>query len=87
MFTGITAEPLYFLTYYSNIIIEWFNMPADDNRFQEIAFKRGPRAEVSDGNTYYQWITPSATGAIVGLLIYAVICLAIAYFVYKRKQV
>ncbi|MCF2140608.1 MAG: ABC transporter permease [Candidatus Lokiarchaeota archaeon] len=87
MFTGITAEPLYFLTYYSNIIIEWFNMPADDNRFREIAFKRGPGVEASDGNTYYQWITPSATGAIVGLLIYAVICLAIAYFVYKRKQV
>ncbi|MHA1719177.1 MAG: ABC transporter permease [Promethearchaeota archaeon] len=83
MFTGVKVEPLFILTYYANIITSWFNMPADDKRFSEISFNRGP---ASDGNTYRQWITPSATGAIIGMLVYSAICLIIAYLVFRRRQ-
>ncbi|MHA1777322.1 MAG: hypothetical protein DRO88_04835 [Promethearchaeia archaeon] len=86
MFSGVTVEPFYFLTYYANIITQWFHMPAADSRFQEIPFMRGPGAAASEGSTYYQWITPSATGAIIGLGIYSIICLTIAYILFKRRQ-
>ncbi len=80
MFSGITVEPFYFLTYYSNIITAWFDMPLNDDRFREMSFRPGM------DTTYYQWSTPSPTGAIIGLSIYIIMCLAAAYILYRRRK-
>jgi len=82
MVTGVTIEPFFMLTYYANIITSWFHMP--EERFMEIPFHRGPEG-ISE-NTFYSWITPSATGAIIGMLVWSAICLGIAYIVFKRRQ-
>ncbi len=80
--TGVTIEPVFMLTYFSNIITSWFHMP--DERFMETSFDHGPGS--AGGKTFYTWITPSATGAIVGMLVWATICLTIAYLVFRRRQ-
>lgn len=85
MFTGITIEPLYFITYYGNIITAWFNMPPVDARYVEMGFGNGPAQNFGDA-TYYQWMTPSAGGAILGIAIYSLICFALAYYLYQRRQ-
>ncbi|MHA1744392.1 MAG: ABC transporter permease, partial [Promethearchaeota archaeon] len=77
-FTGATVEPLFLLTYFGSIILQWFNMPTADARFAEIPFGHGPGADLT--NTYYSWITPSATGALIGMIVYSVILLGLAYF-------
>ncbi|MHA1111709.1 MAG: hypothetical protein ACTSRE_11445 [Promethearchaeota archaeon] len=76
-FSGITAEPFYFLTHYAGIISNIFAMP--EARFAELAMGPG-------GHTFYQWITPSEIGAAIGLLVYTVVMLAGAYFFYQRRQ-
>ncbi|QEE14433.1 ABC transporter permease [Promethearchaeum syntrophicum] len=86
MYTGATVEPFFMLTYYANIIRSWFNMPADDQRFTEFSFRGGPSGQMTDGNTYMSWSTPSATGAVIGMLVYSAICLTIAYLVFRRRQ-
>lgn len=85
MFTGITAEPFYFLTYYANIITACFNMP--ETRYGEFGFggPGGAGGPATDA-TYYQWITPSPIGAILGILIYSIVCFGLAYLIYRRKQ-
>ena len=82
MVTGVTIEPFFMLTYYSNIITSWFHMP--EERYMELPFHRGPEG-ISE-NTFYSWITPSATGAVIGMLVWSVICLTIAYLVFRRRQ-
>jgi len=82
MVTGVTIEPFFMLTYYSNIIINWFHMP--EERYMELPFHRGPEG-VSE-ETFYSWITPDATGAIIGMLVWSVVCLTIAYLVFRRRQ-
>ena len=84
MYAGITVEPFFMLTYYESIITRWFNMPNADERFVELSFDRGPLSD--SGASYMQWITPSATGAIIGMLVYSAICLIIAYVVFRRRQ-
>jgi ABC-type transport system involved in multi-copper enzyme maturation permease subunit len=83
------VEPFFFITYYAKIIPAWFNMPAVGERSIEAPFRMGPGGEggAIDGNTYLQWITPSATGAIIGVFIYSVICLTIAYIIYRKRQI
>jgi len=80
--TGVTIEPFFMLTYFSNIITSWFHMP--EERYMESLFEHGPGSE--GGKTFYSWITPSATGAVIGMLVWAVICLTIAYIVFRRRQ-
>jgi len=82
MVTGVTIEPFFMLTYYSNIITSWFHMP--EERYMELPFHRGPEG-VSE-ETFYSWITPDATGAIIGMLVWSVVCLTIAYLVFRRRQ-
>jgi len=86
MYTGATVEPFFMLTYYANIIRSWFNMPADDQRFTEFSFQGGPGGQMTDGNTYFSWSTPSVEGAVIGMLVYSAICLTIAYLVFRRRQ-
>ena len=80
MFTGVTIEPFFMLNYYSNIVTAWFNMP--EERFMEMPID--PSAV--DGELFMSWSTPSATGAILGMAIYSLVCLILAYFFYKRRQ-
>ena len=82
-YSGVTTEPLYFLTYYSNIITQCFDMPTD--RFVEAPFQRGPGAD-PDGDTYLTWLTPSVAGAFWGMFTYSAICLTAAYYLFKRRQ-
>ncbi|MBY8999631.1 MAG: ABC transporter permease subunit [Candidatus Heimdallarchaeota archaeon] len=80
--TGVEIEPLFILTYYSNIITQSFAMPTD--RFVE-GFLGGPHPGV-DAPTIMQWITPSIGGAIIGMVIYSAILLVAAYFLFRRRQ-
>jgi ABC-type transport system involved in multi-copper enzyme maturation permease subunit len=82
-FTESTIEPLFVLTYYSNIITSWFNMPTE--RFQEISFGRPGQAN-PDARVFTSWSTPSWEGMVIGCLIYSTILLIGAYLVYRRKQ-
>ncbi|MHA1730174.1 MAG: ABC transporter permease [Promethearchaeota archaeon] len=87
MFTGVTIEPLFMLTYYANIITRWFNMP--EERFTEVGIMGSPGMGppgMRDGPTFMSWATPSVTGAILGMTIYSIICIALAYIIYKRRQ-
>jgi ABC-type transport system involved in multi-copper enzyme maturation permease subunit len=86
MYTGVTIEPFFMLTYYAKIIRSWFNMPADDQRFTEFSFEGMGGPPMDDGNTYMSWSTPSAEGAVIGMLVYSAICLMIAYLVFRRRQ-
>ncbi len=81
MFTGSTVEPLFILTYYSNIITAWFNMPTD--RFQTGPL-RGPGGLIN--RDFTSWSTPSPEGMILGVIIYSTILLAGAFLIYRRKQ-
>jgi ABC-2 type transport system permease protein len=85
MFTGVQTEPLFFLTYYGNIISACFDMPAVDERMIERPFSMGPGGSES-GNSYYMWSTPSVVGALVGMILYSLILLISAYFLFKRRQ-
>jgi ABC-type transport system involved in multi-copper enzyme maturation permease subunit len=87
MFTESTVEPLFVITYYSNIITAWFDMP--DSRFREFSpnFGGGPGGQpVENVRTFTQWITPSASGAILGMIIYSSLMLLGAYLIYRGKQ-
>ncbi len=79
--TGVEIEPLFILTYYSNIITHSFAMPTE--RFVE-GFLGGPHA--IDAPSIMQWLTPSVGGAIIGMLIYSAILLVAAYFLFRRRQ-
>ena len=78
--TGIKVEPLFLLTYYSNIITASLDMPTD--RYGEVPL--GPPGP--DTPTGFQWLTPSATGAAVGMLLYSAILLVAAYLLFRRRQ-
>jgi len=78
--TGIKVEPLFLLTYYSNIITASLDMPTD--RYGEVPL--GPPGP--DTPTGFQWLTPSATGAAVGMLLYSAILLVVAYLLFRRRQ-
>lgn len=80
--TGAEFEPLFILTYYSNIISQIFDMPTE--RYAEVTF--GGRPGGDEGVTVFQWATPSITGAVVGMLIYSVLLLSISYIIFKFRQ-
>lgn len=84
-FTGATVEPFFILTYLGQIMLAWFNMPAADARFAEIPFGR-PGMEDPSGRTFMTWITPSASGAVIGMIVYSVVLIGIAYFFFRRRQ-
>ena len=80
--TGVELEPLFILTYYSNIISQIFDMPTE--RYAEINFGGAPGR--GEGITVYQWVTPSITGAVLGMLIYSVILISISYIIFRYRQ-
>ncbi|MHA1827092.1 MAG: ABC transporter permease [Candidatus Heimdallarchaeaceae archaeon] len=83
MMTGVEIEPFFILTYYGNIITESFNMPSE--RFVQSTL-RGPGQGGVDAPTIMRWITPSISGAIIGMLVYSAILLLAAYFFFRIRQ-
>ncbi len=81
MVTGIEIEPLFLPTYYYNIIEASLDMPED--RFVEVLM---PSSEEGQFVEFKQWITPSTTDALNGMLIFSSIFLLAAYLIYKRRQ-
>jgi ABC-type transport system involved in multi-copper enzyme maturation permease subunit len=81
MVTGIEVEPLFLPTYYYNIIKASLDMP--DDRYVEILM---PSAQEEDFVKFKQWITPSMTDSLYGMLSFAGIFLIGAYIIYKRRQ-
>ncbi|MBN1214984.1 MAG: ABC transporter permease subunit [Candidatus Lokiarchaeota archaeon] len=69
--------PMFFIfSYFGNIISECLNMPAV--RYETITHP--PALE------YSQWSTPSEFGAALGMIIYIIIFLTLAYILYQRRQ-
>lgn len=76
---GVTAEPLFILTYYANIISSWLNMP--EERFTSVT-RMTPRGK----RTTYSWATPDAAGALAGMIIISTMFLIVSYIIFKRRQ-
>jgi hypothetical protein len=81
MFTGGGIEPVFIITYYENIIEASLDMP--DPRFEMDEFGRHG---AEDNPEFKRWITPSASGALIGMLIFASVFLTAAYIFYKLRQ-
>ena len=81
---GVDIEPLFILTYYSNIVSEVITgIPSE--RFVERTL--GPAGDMNPGApTGYTWTTPSEVGAAVGLLFYSLILIVAAYLLFRRRQ-
>lgn len=79
MVTGVTIEPFFIFTYYGDIISASLAMPAD--RFMEMS-AHGPG--VTDG-LFYQWVTPAATEALIGIFSFTFIFLSSAYLLFRRR--
>ncbi|NVM35500.1 MAG: ABC transporter permease [Candidatus Lokiarchaeota archaeon] len=84
-FAGVEGEPLYILTYYEGIITASMNMP--DPRYSEIRMPTGMGGN-GDGEfaTFINWTTPTEAVALIGMLIFTSIFLALTYFLYRRRQ-
>ena len=73
-------EPLYSLDYLSNLItsvVREIPPQKREDRYEDYE---------DEGFTYRQWITPSIEGGITFMLLYAVICMALAMVIFKRRQ-
>ncbi len=81
-FTGSSIEPLFILTYYSNIITAIFDMPVD--RFAESTF-HGPGGG-GDGIAVFSWSTPSIGGAVAGMLTYTTLLITSSYLLFQFRQ-
>jgi len=79
--TGFAWEPFFIVTYYSSIITNIYDMPVE--RFAEVPMAHGPGAGDA---TVFRWITPSITGAVIGMIIYATILIVITYIVFRFRQ-
>jgi ABC-type transport system involved in multi-copper enzyme maturation permease subunit len=73
-------EPIYSLNHNSDLIsyilVKDFPTKLED-RYEEIEFRNFKRRI---------WLTPTIEGAITIFLLYTVICLAVAAFIFKRRQ-
>ncbi|MFW9924264.1 MAG: hypothetical protein ACFFDW_13345, partial [Candidatus Thorarchaeota archaeon] len=79
--TGFDIEPLFVITYYSNIITECFDMPTD--RFVEQSLRPGGGP---DGPTIFRWITPNVLGGVIGMLVYSTTLITISYIIFRYRQ-
>ena len=80
MMTRTGIEPVMIPTYYENIIEASLDMP--DPRFEKVGFGPHGRSDVE----FKRWITPSTSGAFIGMSLFSVLLLIGAYFFYKRRQ-
>ena len=83
--TGSEVEPLFILTYYSNIISEVIiGIPSE--RYTESSLRGPGVGPGSDDPTGFSWSTPNELGAAVGLLVYSIIFITAAYLLFRRRQ-
>ena len=80
MWITTTKEPIWIITYYGSIILQSVDMP--DPRYTDIPI---PISE-TESLTMRMWLTPAANYALGGMIIYGVISLVLAYFIFKRRQ-
>jgi len=80
MMTRTGIEPVFIPTYYENIIEASLDMP--DPRFEKVGFGPHGRSDVE----FKRWVTPSTSGAFIGMSLFSVLLLIGAYFFYKRRQ-
>ena len=82
---GVDIEPLFILTYYSNIISQVIHgIPSE--RFIESPLMGPGGPGGPDSPTGFSWSTPSEAGAAIGLLVYALILIVSAYLLFRRRQ-
>lgn len=82
---GVDIEPLFILTYYSNIISQVIHgIPSE--RFIERPLMGPAPHGAPEGPTGFTWITPSEAGAAVGLLVYSLVLIVAAYLLFRRRQ-
>jgi len=74
-----TTEPIWILTYYTNIIANIINMPT--TRYSTRTVSAGAL-----NITVTTWITPDVPTAIIGSLIYAGLSLLLSYLIFRRRQ-
>jgi ABC-type transport system involved in multi-copper enzyme maturation permease subunit len=73
-------EPLYSLSFNSNLITSVITKDFPDSRSERyIDFE-------VQGFKFRQWITPSIVGGITILLLYMVICIFLASYIFKKRQ-
>jgi ABC-type transport system involved in multi-copper enzyme maturation permease subunit len=84
--TGSEVEPLFILTYYSNIVSEVITGVPSERFIETRLGPPGTPGGIIDGPTGFSWITPNEVGAAVGLLIYTIVLIAAAYYLFRRRQ-
>ena len=77
-----SIEPLFLLNYYSRIFGTTLNQVMPDPRYMEMEIP----LTGEDTLIMRQWLTPSAEGALWGMITYTVVCLSLAYFRFMRRQ-
>jgi len=71
-------EPIYSLTYMSNLITSVLNEVFPEIRYTEIT---------QEDFTFRTWLTPTIGTGIIALAIYTVSCFILAALLFKRKQI
>lgn len=81
VFTRITIEPLFIITYYENIITASLDMP--DPRYEDVS-----RPSRREGQTveFRRWLTPSKIDAILGMSLFSSLFLIVAYIFFRMRQ-
>ncbi len=71
-------EPIFILSYYFKILSGIFDMP--ETRYADRPNSFNPSVNSRT------WLTPSVEGALLGMLIYIVVCLGLAYLRFRKRQ-
>ncbi|MFX0006580.1 MAG: hypothetical protein ACFFAV_07615, partial [Candidatus Hermodarchaeota archaeon] len=83
---GDSIEPLYSLTYLGSLITGILEYPFPNPRFTEFSFSGMGPGGMGGNFTFGSWVTPSIGMGITLLLVFIVIYLALAAFLFKRRQ-
>ena len=79
-------EPLYSLAYLGSLITGILEYPFPNPRFTEFSFSGMGPGGIGGNFTFGSWETPSVGMGITLLLVFIVIYLALAAFLFKRRQ-
>ena len=82
---GYEGEPLFILTYFSNIVTSILAYPAQRSRLVTFEGRRSAGSGV--GRQFTFWSTPDPLGALLFMVGYTVIFLVLGYFLFERRQV
>jgi ABC-type transport system involved in multi-copper enzyme maturation permease subunit len=83
---GDSFEPLYSLAYLGTLITGILEYPFPNPRFTEFSFSGMGPGGMGGNFTFGSWVTPSVGMGITLLLVFIVIYLALAAFLFKRRQ-